>query len=251
MNALRPVRWSALRHLAKSPAHYKYALEHGVTETAAMRIGSAAHGALLGGGRRFVLYDGVRKGREWESFRDAQQDGATILNRREWDLAHTVALAVKTTPECLPLFEGSQLEKTLRWDIGGRACIGTPDALSRSLMTLADLKVTADASPTKFPWHAARQGWLAQLAWYSDAIDPTHSLALHIVAAEVAPPHIVTVYRLTDQAIEMGRRHYRALFERLMVCEESDSWPGYSQCIVNLDSPEELTITLDGEEIAA
>jgi hypothetical protein len=238
--------------MARSPRHYQHALEHGVTETAAMRIGSAAHALVLGGWRSFAVYDGVRRGREWESFRDAQDGDTTILNAREDETARAVGLAVQSDPDACDLLSG-EVERSIAWEVAGRLCIGTPDALTLSKGDLSDLKVTADGNPEKFIWHAARQGWLAQLAWYADGLRSLGRTVnhLHLVAVEAKPPHVVTCYRLTERAEELGRRTWRLLFERLRVCEESDTWPGYAQVIVDLDSPEDLTLQIDGEDVTA
>jgi len=217
-----------------------------------MRIGSRAHSLLLEGGRRFVVFDGIRRGKAWDAFAADIAPDVTILNVREDTLATDAAAAVKADADARDLLTGI-VEKQIRWDINGRACFGTPDALTLTKGDLSDLKVTADASPEKFPWHAGRQGWLAQLAWYKDGLVASgrEIAGLHLVAVEAKPPHVVTCYRLTTEAEELGRRTYRALFERLQVCEAANHWPGYAQTIIPLDSPEEITLSMDGEEFAA
>jgi len=238
--------------MGRSPAHFRYVQDHGIEETAAMRIGSRAHSLLLEGGRRFAVYPKIRRGKEWDAFAASLDGDVTVLNEREESLAFSAALAVKADPDARDLLTGA-VEKQIRWEINGRACFGTPDALTLTKGDLSDLKVTADASPEKFPWHAGRQGWLAQLVWYKDGLVSIgrEVNGLHLVAVEAKPPHVVTCYRLTTAAEDLGRRTYRALFERLQVCEAANHWPGYAQTIIPLDSPEEITLSMDGEEFAA
>jgi len=143
------------------------------------------------------------------------------------------------------------IETTLNWSIAGRECSGTPDVSGRFI---TDLKVTADASPYRFPWHAIKMLWHGQLTWYGEArriIDGHYPDGYRIVAVEQAEPHDVVVYPLADDAIEEGTKLWFSLFERLRACEEADSWPGYSQCPVPLHAPSDETTTLiiDGEEI--
>ena len=59
-----------------------------------------------------------------------------------------------------------------------------------------------------------------------------------------------------DRIVEGDRVRYEegsalASPEQLATCEATDHWPGYAQTILPLDSPEELTLSLDGEEFAA
>lgn len=245
------VRWSSLKWMAKSPAHYQHYLEHPVPETQAMRIGARAHNLILGGGRPFSIYMGVRRGKEWEAFKAGCHD-ETILNEREANAAQAIATVLRRSKECMNLL-GGHIERTIHWIGSGRGCCGTPDAVSLDGAVVADLKVTADADPSKFAWHASRQGWLAQLAWYSDGLrdaglaDPKEHI---IVAVEGKAPHVIQPYLLTERAVEMGRRTYRLLLERLMVHEAADHWPGYIDGLATLDSPEELALTMDGEEFS-
>ena len=95
--------------------------------------------------------------------------------------------------------------------------------------------------------------WLGQLAWYRSASQIVYgtSPVAHIVAVETRPPHVVTVFKLTPAALDLGTRTWRLLWERLMVCERTDSWPGYVEDIAQLDVPEDeaLSLEMEGEEV--
>ena len=71
-----------------------------------------------------------------------------------------------------------------------------------------------------------------------------------LLAVESTAPYVVTVFRVTERALEQGRRTYRLWFERLMACEEADEWPGYVQSVVPLDVPESDEVTFGEEEAA-
>lgn len=242
---MRPVRWSELKHIRRSPAHYRYACEKGVTETSAMRVGAYVHQLVLGGIRKFRVYDGVRRGSSWEMFQAANET-ATILTLAEWAQATEIARAVHECEAAVRILDGIR-ERTIEWEVAGRFCIGTPDVAGESFV--ADLKVTNDASPSRFPWHARRQGWLGQLEWYANGLGGVAEAFL--VAVESKPPYPVVVYMLTEAARDVGQRQWRSYFETLRVCEEADSWPGYSQGIAVLDvaDEEDVSLTVNGEEM--
>lgn len=251
-----PVRWSHLRHMARSPAHYKYNLDTPFQSTPAMVMGSLVHELVLAGGRdKFAVYESERRaGKEWEAFKASVEPGTTIVKASEWDEAEMIAEAVLHHPAAVEALANGQREVGLSWTIAGRECHGTPDVLG---LSLADLKVTNDASPDRFTWHARKMGWLGQLAWYYEAARQTQPILpnrVSIVAVESSAPYVVTVFDLTDEALLLGEKTWRLYFERLRACEESDYWPGYVEGVARLDVPEseeELILTIDGEEISA
>lgn len=250
-----PVRWSHLRHIGKSPAHYRHNLLTPFQPTPAMVMGSLVHELVLGGGRdKFAAYEGERRaGKEWEAFKAANAD-ATIVKASEWEEASNIADAVRAHPAAVDALINGQRETPLSWTIAGRECHGTPDVLG---LHLADLKVTNDASPDRFQWHARKMGWLGQLAWYYEAARQTQPILpnrVSIVAVESSAPYVVTVFDLTDEALLLGEKTWRLYFERLRACEETDYWPGYVEGVARLGVPEsedELILEIDGEEIRA
>lgn len=236
-----PIHWSILKNIARSPAHYKYAASREFAPSAAMRLGTAVHSLILGESTPLVIYEGAsRRGKAWGEF-SAQHTASrtTIMLASEMEIATAMAAAVLRCPNAMAALDGAH-ELELEWTIAGRACAGRLDAIGPT--TLCDLKSTRDASPARFPWQARSLDYAAQLGWYYDGAIAAGRPAPHkvsIVAVESAPPHCVVVYDLTDELLEMGRRRARGLLEQLLICEESDEWPGYAQGPVVLDIMEQ------------
>ncbi len=244
------IRQSSLKHMAKSPAHYLDARENGVSVSAAMRVGTIAHGLVLGGPRAPVVYHAERRGNAWKEFQ-ADHPGREIVTIKEVEKSQAIADAIQRHPTASRLLSGNR-EQELHWDINGRLCQSTPDAFTEDHLT--ELKVTADSSPGKFPWHARRMGWLAQLSFYQAAIRHAHGFTprdTYIVAAESKRPYPVTVYKLTAAALDQGERQWRAWWEQLMVCEAADHWPGYTEAVEDLDAGDDGPVELEFEEEAA
>lgn len=247
---MEPVHFSDLRHMSRSPAHYRYSADHGVSESRAMRVGSCVHAIVLGG--VYHHYDGERRGKAWSEFRDAHDDGRTIVTTSELEDALMIAQAVMSSRTVQELFEGvTEREKLIRWTYLGRECSSRLDAIGPS--RIVDLKVTSCTDPDRFSRHALKSAINAQLAFYLQAMGRPLTSAAYVVAVESTPPYPVTVMLATERAIEAGAKLCRVWMERLLCCEAADEWPGYTQEIVPFDIPdwdEDLTLQIDGEEVA-
>ena len=247
---MTPLRWSDLRYISESPAHYLHNLDNPMVPTAAMRLGSLVHALVLGvAPNSFIVYEGQRRGNAWKEFKE-EHSQVEIVTSDEWERACRCADAVKADPICGPLLQSGLKEHRLEWEVAGRKCAGTPD-LNGDI--LVDLKVTQMANPTRLPWHARKMMWHGQVAWYSDAVETLGGTmdGHYLLAVTPKAPHLCVAYQLTDETLELGRRLWHSLFERLRTCEESNQYPGYAQDVIPLDiqDDEDLTLTIGGEEV--
>ena len=235
-----PVRFSTLKQFARSPAHYYHAVQSGYDETASMRLGSGVHAMLLG--QPVVKYSGkTRNGKEWEAFK-ANFPGQTILNSREWSEAEQIVSSILRDPLAKRVLTDGEtvIEQRIDWTWQGRAFRSTPDV--RTADRVVDLKTCRCAEPDRFARSAIWMSYHAQLALYLDAVRESGlgtPREAFVVAVESSPPYPVTVLRLTERALDQGRRLCRLWFERLLQCEAANEWPGYVQSIAELDVPDE------------
>lgn len=237
-----PVRFSNLRRIAQSPAHYRHAVQFADNEsTLARRLGTGAH-ALTFGTPPVVQYTDRRAGKAWEAFRaEHEAAGVVILNAKEYAAAIAIARAIRSDRYASPLLLGPDVQREIQvsWEFNGRACTGRIDALHPT--AVVDLKTARTAEPARFAQAGRWSGYHAQVAWYADGIEAAGLGWRHpyLIAVESTAPNPVTVMKLTDRAIEQGRALYRGWFERLLVCEASNEWPGYAQGVVDFDVPDE------------
>lgn len=236
-----PIRFSRLKLFGKSPAHF---VGQPPPDSSAIDVGAAAHSMILGG-RRIVAYTaGRRYGKEFDKFAADNAD-ALILTSGEYRRAERMAAAVMSHADAMRVLDGVR-EQTMTWNVQGRACRGTPDVRGETFIT--ELKTGETSDPNYFPFKMRRFCYHGQLAWYSDGAvlaghpDPRDH---YIVAVEAAPPHVVTVFNVSDW-IDLGRRIVRLWFERLRQCEAANEWPGYSQAIVRLPPLDDFAAA-DGE----
>lgn len=242
---MTPVRFSNLKHFARSALHFQHSIREPLEATPAMRIGTLVHQIVLGGAPPLV-WDGTRRGKAWDEFK-AANCGREIFTQSELERARAVASAVLENFIAEPYLIGTT-EKRIVWGNGDVPCAGTPDVVGADFV--ADLKTTSDASPNKFRWQALQMAYHAQLAWYRDGLEmgghATVSRCI-IVAVETKAPYGVTVHELSTGAIESGRRLYSTWLELYRVCRDTGHWPGYGQSILELDIPEQTEFTIEDE----
>ena len=117
----------------------------------------------------------------------------------------------------------------------GIACKCRPDkVLPRTGRSYAiDLKTTANAEPNALRAHAWRMGWHQRAAWYADGLAATSDdlgrVEYWFVAIERDPPHLVSVLKLSDDALFWGRKQNRKAVETWARCLERNEWPGYRE----------------------
>lgn len=242
-----PVRFSRLKMIAQSPAHYYRALTWQFVETESTRCGSATHAMVLGGAD-VAVFEGVRRGDEWKKFA-ADNVGNIILNRREYDKSCRMAESVLLSSAAAEILDAAPIRESLiRWRYLDRDFTSTPDARGEVLI---DLKTTRVGSLDGFGREMIRRGYHAQLSCYGEAMIATGENAPaenYVIAVENVEPYLTTVRRITPRAIENGRRLWTGWFETLRACEAINKWPGYSEAIVDLDIEETATIQIEGEE---
>lgn len=245
---MNPVRYSRLRLMGRSPAHYLSAVEE---ETIAMERGSAIDRMLLED-RPVLAYPGkVRRGKEYEAFK-AEHPTATILTAKECENVQGMAASVRTNPEAMRLLSGRR-QFELDWTYLGRACQSHIDVLGDGGAFVTELKSTRDAKPSRLAWQAQKLAYYAQLAFYRRAViesglgRPDHA---YVVAVESSRPWPVTVGRLTERALDLGERVFRTWFEQLLVCEQSNRWPAYSEAVVPLDVPDDFELEIGDETVS-
>ena len=261
-----PVRFSALKMMARSAMHYAHAALYRTESTAPQRLGTAAHAATFGTPELAVFgpmefegkqYKGAKSGKAWEAFKAEHADKVIVLIA-EARKAKAMAAAIRGDEQAAPLIFGPDLagagmlyEHEVQWDIpwvGGktRRCAGRIDCLGPSW--LVDLKALRDAQPSRFVNVGRWAAYHSQVVWYADgcAAAGLGNVEPMICVVENTAPYVVVTFRLSPNAIEDGRRMYMQWLEKLRRAEENNAWHGYTDgCIADFDMPDDSPFALD------
>jgi len=229
-----PVHFSDLKRMAISPAHYHYGRGQVQREpTRAMLIGTIVDYELTGGVGSIEEWAGPRRGKAWQQFQ-ADNLGKTVVTSDEYQEAMGIVNCARDSPFIYYL--AGRHQTPLRWEMYGFPCATRGvDVIGDGW--ISDLKVTHCAQPERLMRHARSMLWHCQLAFYlegcrQNGIDTRDGA--YIVALESKPPHPMTVLHLNRDCLEEANRTISAWFERLRVCTDADSWPGYTQAVVEM-----------------
>ena len=235
------VNKSTLWEIRKSPAHYKWALEHPGEDTPALRFGRAIHTAVLQprefNKRYAVAPDGIdrrtKEGRAaWADFMESVGD-REVLTDAECDEIRAIAKSVR---KCAgTLLKGCKREVPLFWDDPrtGIYCKCRIDAIREDpdRVVVIDLKTTMDAGLETFTRSAIRYGYHVQAAHYMEGVRATLETSKPIewwfIAVEKKAPYAVSLIRADQGLIDEGMYRRMSLMDRLDECMRTDTYPGY------------------------
>lgn len=253
-----PVHFSNLKRIATSPAHYLASIgPH--EDSDAFALGRLTHALVLGG--QFAVYEGVRRGKEWDAFKAAQYAAGltdeNLYTSTQYAQARAMADAVMNDP-IAPMYLRGEKEVPMEWTAptGRRCATRGIDVLNKERKFLTELKTATCTAPGKFGWEAKRFGYHAQGAFYQQAcrLAGIEINDVYIISVEKKKPYAVTVFHLTPRLLLEGDRLCRLWLETLRTCEEANVFPPYAQYVVELDVDEDsegVTLQIDGEEVAA
>jgi exodeoxyribonuclease VIII len=261
--ALNAVNWSTLKHIGRSPLHYRHALEAPQrAQTPAMLFGSLVHALLFEPhtiSARYHVGDVDRRTKAGKADYEAiTAAGLSVVKPPMYDRAVAVSSAIRMSSLVGNYFINAQHELPVTWTHPGTGivCKGKVDWTHPGTRTLLDLKTSRDIGVRAFGRASASMGYVGQLGgMYRDACryglgwEPARIL---IVAVESDAPHDVAVYQLDSQAIEHGEATVNDYLARLAECRRDDRWPGAHPDVEVLDVPGwlygdggDMTITYD------
>jgi len=255
------LNFSTLKYLEISPLAYKHNLTHPKEQTTAMALGTAVHCCALQGpdiySRRFPVWHGDRRGKEYTAFKASRPDDAIILKDTEDASVRASAEAIHKKIDVAEY----DTEQPLYWSSNGVQLKSRLDGVAKTRKGMLELKCVSFAymDPYKFSSHVLSMQWHAQLAMYHDAMlfngyDP---LPVRLVVAEFTAPYDVVVYDVPQDVIDCGRKTYLRWIDVYNECARANKWgAGRSVDNVTLRLPayaynnnDKLGLTIEGEEV--
>ena len=232
---------SHLKTVMQSPYHYwsRYLDPDRVamTPTAAMRLGSLTHCAVLEPDeltKRYQLAPDRRTKEGKAAVVEMAAAGIEAVSETDLAQALQMADAVRSNSTAALLLANGQAEQSFWWDdiATGMRCKCRPDWFDGE--TIVDLKTCQDASAAGFAKAVAAFHYQLQAAHY---LCGTLAKRFIFVAVEKSAPFATACYELDAQAMVHGSVLRHNALQRLQDARAINEWPGYTDGIQTLQLP--------------
>lgn len=241
--AIDAVNHSRLAWFAKSPAYCRLRLDEPLAPSRAMLVGVAAHLAFLepdslAEAFAVMRFDGRTKDGRAER-EAAEARGAARIDAEDLAAALGMAQSAYTHPRVASLLRSCRAkEETAVWiDPEHRVlCKARRDLAGEGW--IAEFKTTANLERFS-PWTVTDLGYHRQAAWYlaaDAALGRDPPLDFFFVVVESSKPYASAVYRLSDDALELGREEIRSLLRGYLLCSERGEWPRHVEPLLTAEA---------------
>lgn len=228
---------SGLKILAtQTPAHFRHRMDHPEHKTI-FDVGTATHSLVLEddhtGIRRLDYPDWKTKAAQ-EDRRQAYAEGMVPLLEKDYREVVAMRDSVAAHPLARIALEGGKAEQSLFWrHDSGTILRARPDKLdleSKVGPLICDLKSTVNADPRRFGKTAYDLGYHQQDPHYRDGVQAVTGTApsFLFILVEKAPPYLVSVVELDDEATGIGRNLNAQAIHTYNHCTATGHWPGYA-----------------------
>ena len=244
--------FSGAKHLLKSGAHFRQAIDHPPPATAATELGTDVHTRVLAGRAAFErMYLALPEGLDLRRTADkkirdelraqAEAEGRVIRPAASMAIIEAMAASVEAHPLAMALLEGAEIELSMAFTdpVTGCPAKGRLDAYRRDAGAVIDLKTCLDASPGAFARQCLAYGYGLQTHAYLTACRAlgVEAESFLFIALEKAPPHCCAIYAAPAALIELGKRRWEKACLRYVEYTASGEWPGYQRDIQELTLP--------------
>lgn len=234
-----------LKHMVKSPAHFRYYKDNPQEDTPALLFGRAVHKYALEKDDFFTEFAvapncdrRTKEGKaEWLLFQD-QNEGKDIISADDFEKIKEMREVLYATPFVEQLLSGEKEQSFFMEDEStGLTLKARPDCITQigDTFVLIDYKSCADASSEAFMRDAIKLNYDLQLAMYKHILDTLtgHEHSVIFIAQEKTPPYAVNVLEANQYFLASGNDMWRTYLDLYAECEKSGNWYGYIDNEVN------------------
>lgn len=237
-HASAPLSKSDLHLLAKSPAHFKYALEHKEEATKAMSFGTAFHAYVLEPEKFKEEYITVskidRRTKEGKALvKEIEESGKTLISEEEMKTIEQMAQNVLSNKYAAALLSGEK-EKSYFWN-DKRTGINLkcrPDCRTElgGVSVIVDLKTCVNADTDAFFRDCLKYGYDLQAALYKCGVEEIERKPHRFVfiAVEKEPPFAFNILEADSLFVDKGNADLNNYLDTVVKCQSTRNWYGYN-----------------------
>ena len=234
------VRRSELWEMRKSPAHYRWVVDHPEEPTAALLFGTAAHKYILEPEKfdeTHIIAPKVdrrtKAGKEELAKFLEEADGKMAVSIDDMEKIIAMSNAIDENPTAKQLLRTGIHEKPIEWMDGETKlnCKCRPDCLTtyKGQKYIVDYKTTKSCAGYEFERSCRKYGYKLQAGMYSEGVfhETLDEYGFAFVAQEKDPPYAVRVYFCDPGFVDEGIDLFHDLIRKLNECIRTDDWSGY------------------------
>jgi len=247
------LNYSLLKNIQDSPSKAKWRQMNPKEPTAAMKLGTMMHYAVLEPDKFLDLYTvaptvnkRTKAGRD--ELAEIESSGKTPLAKDVYDDAITLAHRVNSG-HIGRYIKNAEFETS--WfadhDFGVRVK-GRLDAWLPEKNIIVDLKTCQSASPWEFGKQVRERRYDAQAAFYCDLVAKITGQQVSgylWLAVETTEDKDVAAYLCDEALLQKGRRDYERWMRTWIACDQTGCWPGYPDELNILSAPDWFLNKLD------
>lgn len=236
----RPVSYSTMKHILKSPLHFSYNWTHRKPPTKAMIFGNLVDCLLfqpeLYEKKYFIMPDINRRTNKGKAeyallMEEMAEEKQTAVTAEDIERAKKIVESIKTNPKTRWLYEATiSVQRKLLWTDSKTKIplIGYLDAEAEkeSKAIIWDLKVTTDASEEAWIKQAFNFDLHVQAGtyWRGYAQNTGKFADFYHVVAEDKEPFAVNCFLADSKFMELGKQQYRKALDKIKSCIDNDTF---------------------------
>lgn len=198
---------SMLKLMRESPTKFKLYMEGKwrYPDAAHFAVGSAIHALFLEGEERIGLWDGTKRGKDYNQFKlECEQKKLHLLNQREYDDIMSMTQKLQSNEAVSEIMGNFKPEVPMARELHGFKMKGKADALVHNWdkSYIVDLKTTAK-SLDEFSRAARYMFYDQQAALYTDLFMVDE---FYFVVIEKSWPFEIGIFKCSEQFINGGRK---------------------------------------------
>ena len=255
--------YSGMKHLLRSPAHYRQYLSERPEPTKSMLFGRAVHTAILEPDKfteKYICMDDsaiveklrangsknprtTNEYKEWYGKFQLDNLGKETLDEETHQRIQAMVDAAHTNAAAAGLLQApGETEVSFTW-VDESTGVPLKARLDKLLTSgrIIDVKTCPDARLDQFQRSIWQYRYDIQGAVYAAAIRRANKAAtkqiMTFICIETDPPHCVAVYELDPVALEVGQMAMDRCIELYQDCTETGMWPGYDDAITPISLP--------------
>ncbi len=241
---------SELFKIARSPMHFKYAMDNPV-DSPSLAFGRALHKYVLEKEdfyNDFIVLPEINRRtkagkEEYERYQiEAFEKGMELVTRDDMTVILDMYAAIMDNPMAKQLLIGEH-EKDFFWTdaVTGEKCKCRPDCLTEynGHKYIVDYKSTDSCEDGYFERSCRKYGYKFQAGMYTEGVfqNTFEQYGFVFVAQEKKAPYAARVYFCTSEFVAQGYDQFRELIGIYHSCKKTGNWYGYEGA---MNTPTEL-----------